>query len=64
MTGNPTGCEIEKCIALADKQETLAVIALDSTRSGSHVITVTGKDKSIRVFEHDGKGQLQHISQR
>jgi hypothetical protein len=28
------------------------------------VIIVTGEDKSVRVFEHDGRGQLRHISQR
>jgi hypothetical protein len=28
------------------------------------VIVVTGEDKSIRVFEHDGRGHLRYISQR
>jgi tRNA (guanine-N(7)-)-methyltransferase subunit TRM82 len=47
-----------------DRQWPPAVIALDSTRGGEHVIAVTGEDKSIRVFLHDGRGQVRHISQR
>ena len=50
--------------AAVGKQEAPAVIALTSTTGGDHVIVVTGEDKSIRVFEHDGRGHLRHISQR
>lgn len=46
------------------RQEPPAIIALTSTRKGEHVIAVIGEEKSIRVFEHDGRGHLQHISQR
>jgi tRNA (guanine-N(7)-)-methyltransferase subunit TRM82 len=38
--------------------------ALKSTRDGSHMIAFTGDDKSIHVFNHDGKGELKHLSQR
>ncbi|KAL3418976.1 WD repeat domain-containing protein [Phlyctema vagabunda] len=41
-----------------------AVIALASTKTGTHVIAVTGEDKSIRVFQHDGRGHLLQLSQR
>jgi tRNA (guanine-N(7)-)-methyltransferase subunit TRM82 len=37
---------------------------LKSTTDGSHVIAVVGEDKSINVFEHNGRGKLQHLSQR
>jgi hypothetical protein len=40
------------------------VISLNSTRDGTHVIAVTGEDKSIRIFDHDGKGRLKQLSQR
>jgi tRNA (guanine-N(7)-)-methyltransferase subunit TRM82 len=44
--------------------EAPAIIALTSTRDGKHVIAVTGEDKTIRVFEHDGKGGLHQTSER
>jgi tRNA (guanine-N(7)-)-methyltransferase subunit TRM82 len=40
------------------------VILLKATPDGSHVIAVTGQDKSIWVFEHDGSGQLKELSRR
>lgn len=48
--------------------EAPAIIALISAPSGTHVIAVTGEDKSIRVFENlsvdGGKGGLHQISLR
>ncbi|KAI0508373.1 hypothetical protein F5B22DRAFT_621010 [Xylaria bambusicola] len=40
------------------------VVLLTATEDGSHVIAVTGQDKTLWVFEHDGKGSLKEISQR
>jgi len=40
------------------------VTHLTSTPDGKHVLAVTGHDKTIWVFEHDGKGNLTPISQR
>ncbi|UKZ77410.1 hypothetical protein TrVFT333_005131 [Trichoderma virens FT-333] len=37
---------------------------LTSTPDGSHVVAITGHDKAIWVFEHDGNGQLRQLSQR
>ncbi|KAF3074708.1 hypothetical protein CFAM422_002899 [Trichoderma lentiforme] len=37
---------------------------LTSTPDGSHVVAITGHDKIIWVFEHDGNGQLKQLSQR
>ncbi|KAL7629329.1 tRNA (guanine-N(7)-)-methyltransferase non-catalytic subunit trm82 [Parahypoxylon ruwenzoriense] len=40
------------------------VILLTATEDGSHVVAVTGTDKILWVFEHDGKGMLKELSQR
>lgn len=45
-------------------QEKPYVNLLKATPSGSHLIAVTGMDKNVWVFEHDGKGQLKQLSQR
>ncbi|KAL7936303.1 hypothetical protein V8C35DRAFT_297463 [Trichoderma chlorosporum] len=37
---------------------------LTSTPDGGHVVAITGHDKAIWVFEHDGNGQLKQLSQR
>jgi tRNA (guanine-N(7)-)-methyltransferase subunit TRM82 len=54
-----------KAIAAAkQRQRAPAIVTLKCTKDGNHVIAVTGEDKSIRVLEHDGKGQLRQLSQR
>lgn len=40
------------------------VALMTATRSGSHLVAVTGSDKTIWVFEHDGKGTLRQLSKR
>ncbi|XDG06564.1 hypothetical protein ABKA04_006179 [Annulohypoxylon sp. FPYF3050] len=40
------------------------VILLAATEDGNHLVAVTGQDKTIWVFEHDGKGNLKELSQR
>lgn len=45
-------------------QEQPFVILMTSTSDGSHVIAVTGSDKTLWVLEHDGKGGLKESSQR
>ncbi|KAK7421962.1 tRNA (guanine-N(7)-)-methyltransferase non-catalytic subunit trm82 [Neonectria punicea] len=37
---------------------------LTSTGDGAHLLAITGHDKAIWVFEHDGKGQLAQLSRR
>ncbi|KAI0432988.1 hypothetical protein F5Y09DRAFT_114846 [Xylaria sp. FL1042] len=46
------------------KPEAPFVVLLTTTEHGSHVIAVTGQDKTLWVFEHDGKGSLKEVSQR
>ncbi|KAI0459385.1 hypothetical protein F5B21DRAFT_456545 [Xylaria acuta] len=46
------------------KPEVPLVILLTATADGSHVIAVTGQDKTLWVFEHDGKGSLTEVSRR
>ncbi|KAI1118745.1 hypothetical protein F5Y14DRAFT_397516 [Nemania sp. NC0429] len=40
------------------------VILLAATEDGSHVVAVTGQDKTLWVFKHDGKGSLEEMSRR
>lgn len=40
------------------------VQGLYPTTNGRHVVAVTGSDKTIWVFEHDGAGHLKQLSQR
>lgn len=40
------------------------VVLLAATEDGSHVVAVTGQDKTLWVFKHDGKGSLEEVSQR
>lgn len=40
------------------------VQCMSVTADGKHVVAVTGSDKTIWVFEHDGNGQLILLSQR
>ncbi|KAH6606587.1 trna methyltransferase [Trichoderma cornu-damae] len=37
---------------------------LTSTPNGSHLLAITGHDKAVWVFEHDGNGQLKELSRR
>ncbi|KAI0395113.1 hypothetical protein F5Y17DRAFT_425283 [Xylariaceae sp. FL0594] len=46
------------------KPEPPFVNLLTATEDGSHVIAVTGQDKTLWVFENDGKGSLKEISRR
>ncbi|KAL2161493.1 hypothetical protein VTH06DRAFT_8055 [Thermothelomyces fergusii] len=40
------------------------VQGLYATADGRHLIAITGSDKTIWVFEHDGAGNLKQLSQR
>lgn len=40
------------------------VQCMSVTADGKHVVAVTGSDKTIWVYEHDGNGQLTLLSQR
>ncbi|KAI0555348.1 hypothetical protein F4679DRAFT_523420 [Xylaria curta] len=46
------------------KPEAPLIVLLTVTADGSHVIAVTGQDKTLWVFEHDGKGSLAEVSRR
>ncbi|CAJ2501808.1 Uu.00g046610.m01.CDS01 [Anthostomella pinea] len=48
----------------AVRPEAPFVIILTATDDGSHVVAVTGQDKAIWTFEHDGKGASKELSQR
>jgi tRNA (guanine-N(7)-)-methyltransferase subunit TRM82 len=37
---------------------------LTSTSDGSHLVAVTGHDKIVWVFKHDGNGQIEELSRR
>lgn len=37
---------------------------LTSTPDGSHLLAITGHDKVVWVFEHDGNGQIKELSRR
>ncbi len=40
------------------------VQGLYTTTDGRHLVAITGSDKTIWVFEHDGAGNLKQLSQR
>lgn len=45
-------------------QERPFVQNLLATTDGRHIVAITGSDKTIWVFEHDGAGHLTQLSQR
>lgn len=40
------------------------IIQITSTEDGKHVVAVSGHDKTIWTFEHDGAGRLKQLSKR
>ncbi|GJC80006.1 tRNA (guanine-N(7)-)-methyltransferase non-catalytic subunit trm82 [Colletotrichum liriopes] len=40
------------------------ITIMTTTSDGSHLLAISGHDKSLWVFEHDGKGNLKELSQR
>ncbi|KAF6815943.1 WD repeat domain-containing protein [Colletotrichum sojae] len=40
------------------------ITLMTATSNGSHMLAVSGHDKILWVFEHDGKGNLNQLSQR
>ncbi|KAG6016347.1 hypothetical protein E4U43_003874 [Claviceps pusilla] len=40
------------------------ITLMTCTKDGSHLIAVSGHDKAVWVFEHDGQGALTQLSQR
>lgn len=40
------------------------ITLMTATSTGSHLLAVSGHDKILWVFEHDGKGNLNQLSQR
>jgi tRNA (guanine-N(7)-)-methyltransferase subunit TRM82 len=50
--------------AVSRPPEQPLITHLRCTDDGSHVVAVTGHDKSIWVFAHDGEGSLTQLTQR
>ncbi|KAI4858812.1 hypothetical protein F4820DRAFT_441623 [Hypoxylon rubiginosum] len=48
----------------AQPSELPFVILLRATEDGSHLVAVTGQDKTLWVLEHDGNGVLKELSRR
>lgn len=44
--------------------DTPVITHLASTSNGSHLVVITGHDKTIWVLEHDGNGHLKQLSSR
>ncbi|KAH0436986.1 WD repeat domain-containing protein [Colletotrichum camelliae] len=40
------------------------ITLMTTTSTGSHLLAISGHDKGLWVFEHDGKGGLKELSQR
>ncbi|KAI0176295.1 hypothetical protein GGR52DRAFT_540317 [Hypoxylon sp. FL1284] len=53
-----------KSESYAQRTELPFVILLTATKDGSRLIAVTGQDKTLWVFEHDGNGVLKELSRR
>lgn len=65
-TGEPHGGKASKSRngETGKAQERPVINVLVCTSDGRHVVTVTGIEKTIRVFEHDGVGSLELLSER
>ncbi|KAI1143444.1 hypothetical protein F5Y05DRAFT_368586 [Hypoxylon sp. FL0543] len=58
------GKKKQKAEPRGQQSELPFVSLLAATEDGSHVVAVTGQDKALWVFEHDGKGTLKDLSRR
>ena len=56
-----THAESSRMKAVSDRP---IVTLLASTTDGKHIVAVSGHDKAIWVFAHDGQGNLTQLSQR
>ncbi|KAI1383217.1 uncharacterized protein F4822DRAFT_419695 [Hypoxylon trugodes] len=63
-TANGKKGKKQKSESSSQRPELPFVILLTATEDGSHIVVVTGQDKTLWVLEHDGKGVLKEISQR
>ncbi|OTA96962.1 hypothetical protein M434DRAFT_392406 [Hypoxylon sp. CO27-5] len=61
---NGNGKSKQKPESRGQRPELPFVNLLAATEDGSHLVAVTGQDKTLWVFEHDGKGTLKELSQR
>ena len=48
----------------SNPEATPIILGLIASKDGKHVVALTGSDKTIWVFEHDGVGNLKQLSQR
>ncbi|KAI1416036.1 hypothetical protein F5Y13DRAFT_141340 [Hypoxylon sp. FL1857] len=61
---NGNGKNKQKAEPRGQQPEFPFVSLVAATEDGSYVVAVTGQDKTLWVFEHDGKGTLKELSQR
>ncbi|KAF3056541.1 tRNA (guanine-N(7)-)-methyltransferase non-catalytic subunit trm82 [Daldinia childiae] len=63
-TANGNGKKKHKPDSRVQGPEIPFVALMTATEDGRYLVAVTGQDKTLWVFEHDGKGELKEISQR
>ncbi|OHF01403.1 WD repeat domain-containing protein [Colletotrichum orchidophilum] len=61
---NRDGQQNNRGTAFARVPEYPVITIMTTTSNGSHLLAISGHDKSLWVFEHDGKGNLTELSQR
>ncbi|KAK1636716.1 WD repeat domain-containing protein [Colletotrichum phormii] len=61
---NRDGQQNNRGTAFARVPDYPVITIMTTTSNGSHLLAISGHDKSLWVFEHDGKGNLKELSQR
>ncbi|KAI3534756.1 WD repeat domain-containing protein [Colletotrichum filicis] len=61
---NRYGQQNNRGTAFARVPDYPVITIMTTTSNGSHLLAISGHDKSLWVFEHDGKGNLKELSQR
>ncbi|KAK1730710.1 hypothetical protein CaCOL14_002808 [Colletotrichum acutatum] len=61
---NRDGQQNNRGTAFARVPDYPVITIMTTTSNGSHLLAISGHDKSLWVFEHDGRGNLKELSQR
>ncbi|KAL2880008.1 tRNA (guanine-N(7)-)-methyltransferase non-catalytic subunit trm82 [Colletotrichum sp. CLE4] len=61
---NRDGQQNNRGTAFARVPDYPVITIMTTTSNGSHLLAISGHDKSLWVFEHDGKGNLKELNQR
>ncbi|EXF81528.1 WD repeat domain-containing protein [Colletotrichum fioriniae PJ7] len=61
---NRDGQQNNRGTAFARVPDYPVITIMTTTNNGSHLLAISGHDKSLWVFEHDGKGNLKELGQR